>query len=182
MMSCALCSKWQHILCHNKRDQAAGHPTRNWDSVEFICQRCRDYQLDGSGADSLTTKQRSMQRSGTLQAALYTIPDARRPSGSFQRGADGPFRGSYDRRPNGMDQSLSAQGHFLSPALFPASDIYDPPLASTPRQMVSFNHYQPTEDGFSSSSQKAYRADSHHVYGNQQQQQHHHHTSLRCYL
>ena len=144
-MSCALCSKWQHILCHNKRDQAAGHPTRNWDSVEFICQRCRAYQLDGSGADSLTIKQRTLQHSDTLAAALYTIPDTRQPSGAFPRGQEGPFR--------------------------------DPTSASTPRQMISFNHYQPTEDGFSSSTQKAYRADSHPVYGNQQ-----HHTSLRCYL
>jgi hypothetical protein len=180
MMSCAMCSKWQHILCHNKRDQAAGHPTRNWDSVEFICQRCRAYQLDRSGADSmLTTKQPTLQQSDTLQAAaLYTMPDTLQPSGSFPRGHEGPFRGSYDRRPNGVDQSLSAQGHFLSSALFSTSDIYDPPSASTPRQMISFNHYQPTEDGFSSSTQKAYRADSHPVYGNQQQ----HHTSLRCYL
>ena len=166
MMSCALCSKWQHILCHNKRDQAAGHPTRNWDSVEFICQRCRAYQLVGSGVDSL--QQQTLQHSDTLQAAaLYTIPDTRQPSGSFPRGQEGPFRGSYDRRPNGVGQSLSAQGHFLSSTLFSTSDIYDPPSASTPRQI-----------SFSSSTQKAYRADSHPAYGNQQQ----HHSGLRCYL
>ena len=180
MMSCALCSKWQHILCHNKRDQAEGHPTRNWDSVEFICQRCRAYHLNGSGADSLTTKQRTLQYSDMLQAAaLYTIPDAPQPSGSSSRRQEGPFRGSYDRRPNGVGQSLSAQGHFLSSALFSTSDIYDPSSAPTTRQMISFNHYQPTEDGFSSNTQKAYKAESLPVYGNQQQQ---HHTSLRCYL
>ena len=178
MMSCALCSKWQHILCHNKRDQAAGHPTRNWDSVEFICQRCRAYQLDGSGADSVltTTGKQRTQHSDTLQAtALYTIPDTRQPSGSFPQGQESPLpsRGSYDRQPNGAGQSLSAQGQFLSSTLFSTSDI-----APTPRQMISFNHYRPNEDGFSSSTQKAYRADSHPVYGNQQQ----HHTSLRCYL
>ena len=166
MMSCALCSKWQHILCHNKRDQAAGHPTRNWDSVEFICQRCRAYQLEGSGADPLTTKQLNLQHIEHSD----TLP----PSSSFPRGQVGPFRGSYDRRANGMGQ---AQGHFLSSALFPTSDIFDPPSASTPRQMISFNHYRPTEDGFSSSTQKTYRANPHPVYGDQQ-----HHTSLRCYL
>ena len=161
MMSCALCSKWQHILCHNKRDQAAGHAMRNWDSVEFICQRCRAYQLDKSGADSISTEQWTLQHSDTLP----------QPSGAQV----GPFRGSYDRRPNGVGQSLSAQGHFFSSALFPSSDIYDPPSASAPRQMISFNHFHPTEDGFSSSTQKAYRANSHPVFGN-------HNTSLRCYL
>jgi len=175
MMSCASCSKWQHILCHNKRDQAAGHPTQNWDCVEFICQRCRAYQLDVSGVDSLNSKQRSLQHSDTVQAAaLYTTPDTRQPSGSFPWGSEGPFRGSYDRRLNGLGQSLSSQGSFFSSA----SDIYDPPSSSTPQQRISFNHYQLTEDGFSSSTQRAYRADSHPVYGNQQQ----HHTSLRCYL
>jgi hypothetical protein len=177
-MSCALCSKWQHILCHNKRDQAAGHPTRNWESSEFICQRCRADQLDGSGADSVLTTKQQLQHSlaDTLQAAaLYTIPDTRQPSGSSPRGQEGPFR---DRRPNGAGQSLSAQGHFLSSTLFSTSDICDPPSSSTPRQMISFNHYQPTEDGSSSSTQKAYRADLHPVYESQQQ----HHTSLRCYL
>ena len=163
-MSCALCSKWQHILCHNKRDQAAGHPTRNWDCVEFICQHCRAYQLG----------QRTLQHSDTPQAA--TLLGTPQPSGSFPRGQDGPFRGSYDRRPNGVGQSLS---HFLSSALFSTSDIYDLPSESTPRQMISFNHYQPAEDGHTkSSTQKAYRADSHPVYGNQQQ----HNTSLRCHL
>jgi hypothetical protein len=157
MMSCALCSKWQHILCHNKRDQAAGLPTRNWDSVEFICQRCRACELDGSG-----TKQRTLQHSDIPQAAaLYTMPDALQPSGSFLREQESPFRGSYDRQPNGVGQSSSAQGHFLSST----SNVYDPPLASTPRQTISFNHYQLTEHGFPSN---AYRTDSHPVYGNQQ--------------
>lgn len=95
-MSCALCSKWQHIPCHNKRDQAAGHPTRNWDSVEFICQRCRAYELDGSGARSmLNPQQRALQPSDT------------QPSGSFLGEQKGPFHGSYDH----LGQSSSTPGH-----------------------------------------------------------------------
>ena len=161
MMSCALCSKWQHILCHNKRDQVAGHPPRNWDSVEFICQRCRTYQLDRSGTHSmLTAKQQALQYSNTLQAtALYMIPDTLQPSNSLLRGLqeDSP----YDYRPNGVGQS-NTRGHFSSSTLSSTSNIYDAPLASTP-QIISSNHYQPTEHSFSSSAQKAYRADSHTV-------------------
>lgn len=155
-MSCALCSKWQHILCHNKRDQAVGHPTRNWDSVEFICQRCRAYQLDGSGAHSvLITKQ---PNDTPQSAALYIVPDTLQHLGS--QGQEGSFRGFDDHRPNGMGQYSSAQGHFLSSTLSSASNVYDPP-----RQTVPFNHYQPTEH---STAQKAYRADSHPAYGNRQ--------------
>ena len=134
MMSCALCSKWQHILCHNKRDQAAGHPSQNWDSVEFICQRCR------------------------------TVPDALQPSGSSLRG----LPAEESSRPNGVGQSSNVQGHVLSSTSSSTSKVHDPPLASTPRQMISFNHYQPAGYGFSSSAPRAYKADSHSVYENQQ--------------
>ncbi|KAF8802419.1 hypothetical protein BYT27DRAFT_7112212 [Phlegmacium glaucopus] len=167
MMSCALCSKWQHILCHNKRDQAAGHPPQNWDSVEFICQRCRVYQLDEPAAHSiLTNKQRTPQHSDMPQApsASHKI-DTLQPSGTFIRGLqEGSFRGSYDRRPNGVGQSSSTR-------LSLTSNVYDPPLASTPRQMISFSHYQPAEHSLPSSTQRAYRAESAYhnpVYGNQQ--------------
>ena len=160
-MSCALCSKWQHILCHNKRDQAAGHAPRNWDSVEFICQGCR--QLDGSSADSMLSTKQAPQHSDAPQAAAsYMIPDVLRPSGSFLQ--EGSFRGSYDRRP-----TSSSQGHFVSSALSSTSNVRDPPLASTPRQMISFSDHHPPEHGFSPNEQRTYRADpAHPVYGNRQ--------------
>ncbi|KAF4596441.1 hypothetical protein EYR38_007828 [Pleurotus pulmonarius] len=41
MMSCGSCSKWQHISCHDRADQAAGRSKRNWDDVEFFCYKCR---------------------------------------------------------------------------------------------------------------------------------------------
>jgi hypothetical protein len=40
-MSCGLCSKWQHIACHDRADQQAGRRRRNWDVVEFFCLQCR---------------------------------------------------------------------------------------------------------------------------------------------
>lgn len=44
MMSCGLCSKWQHIACHDRTDQEAGRRPRNWDVVEFFCLRCRAHR------------------------------------------------------------------------------------------------------------------------------------------
>lgn len=40
-MCCEGCSKWQHISCHDRADQQAGRPKRNWDKVEFLCRQCR---------------------------------------------------------------------------------------------------------------------------------------------
>jgi hypothetical protein len=44
MMSCGLCSKWQHIACHDRADQQAGRRRRNWDVVEFFCLKCRAHR------------------------------------------------------------------------------------------------------------------------------------------
>lgn len=44
MMSCGLCSKWQHIACHDRADQQAGRSRRNWDVVEFFCLKCRAHR------------------------------------------------------------------------------------------------------------------------------------------
>lgn len=44
MMSCGLCSKWQHIACHDHADQQVGRRRRNWDVVEFFCLKCRAHR------------------------------------------------------------------------------------------------------------------------------------------
>ena len=44
MMSCGLCSKWQHIACHDHADHQAGRRRRNWDVVEFFCLNCRTHR------------------------------------------------------------------------------------------------------------------------------------------
>ncbi|KAL5485769.1 hypothetical protein ACEPAI_6810 [Sanghuangporus weigelae] len=52
LMSCGRCNKWQHIPCHDAVDRKAGRPVRNWDTVDFFCNRCRSTQ-NGSSQDSL---------------------------------------------------------------------------------------------------------------------------------
>ncbi|KAL1745390.1 hypothetical protein HDZ31DRAFT_63138 [Schizophyllum fasciatum] len=42
MMCCGSCSRWQHIACHDRIDLAAGRPKRDWNTVDFVCKRCRE--------------------------------------------------------------------------------------------------------------------------------------------
>ncbi|KAL5526019.1 hypothetical protein ACEPAG_7357 [Sanghuangporus baumii] len=44
LMSCGRCNKWQHIPCHDAVDRKARRPVRNWDTVDFFCNRCRSAQ------------------------------------------------------------------------------------------------------------------------------------------
>jgi hypothetical protein len=41
MMCCRICSKWQHISCHDGADSFADRAERKWTVEEFICQLCR---------------------------------------------------------------------------------------------------------------------------------------------
>lgn len=45
LMCCGNCGVWQHIACHDSVDKRAGRPPRNWEAVEFICQKCRTQRL-----------------------------------------------------------------------------------------------------------------------------------------
>ncbi|KAF8638187.1 hypothetical protein AX17_002384 [Amanita inopinata Kibby_2008] len=40
MMSCGSCFKWHHISCHDKADEDAGLPKRDWDNADFLCKNC----------------------------------------------------------------------------------------------------------------------------------------------
>ncbi|KAL1701719.1 hypothetical protein EV121DRAFT_262846 [Schizophyllum commune] len=42
MMCCGSCQRWQHIRCHDRVDLAAGRPKRDWNTVDFVCKRCRE--------------------------------------------------------------------------------------------------------------------------------------------
>ncbi|KAG7089650.1 hypothetical protein E1B28_011312 [Marasmius oreades] len=47
LMCCGKCAKWQHIPCHDKADERAGLPGRNWEEVEFVCRKCRSGMFSG---------------------------------------------------------------------------------------------------------------------------------------
>ncbi|KAJ1954735.1 hypothetical protein IWQ62_005686 [Dispira parvispora] len=42
MVACESCQVWQHIHCTDKMDRQLGRPPRNWDTEEFICERCQN--------------------------------------------------------------------------------------------------------------------------------------------
>ncbi|KAF9493388.1 hypothetical protein BDN71DRAFT_1508624 [Pleurotus eryngii] len=63
MMSCGSCSKWQHISCHDRADQASGRSKRNWDDVEFFCYKCRVKSQGQPGRSNGTVTSQSIQLS-----------------------------------------------------------------------------------------------------------------------
>lgn len=183
MMSCGICSKWQHIICHDRADQHAGLPKRNWDVVEFICQQCRSRMntthMGLTPGDYRQPQQASRPSLPHPQAPLrapynqYIPPDAH-----LVHRQDG-YMGArnYPNQVNGNSayavQQLSS---VRSPAIPPThtqihshQQFYTPP-----HPMIAISHYQPEQRRFSSSSQIS---QSHHASGSMHPYSHHPTTS-----
>ncbi len=152
MMSCGICSRWQHIQCHDRADRAAGHPRRIWKFEEFICSHCRASQrvqynsyLSPSTKEALslpTTKQfpstyaPQVQCYGASQPAMPTIVGAGHPpncrsESHYLSGYRDSAQQGYRMKSNGH-QSLNTQYSSGS---------------STP-STLSFSHYQPAQHSF----------------------------------
>ncbi|CAE6438951.1 unnamed protein product [Rhizoctonia solani] len=40
LVKCESCGRWSHTSCHDRADELAGNPKREWSSVEFTCRVC----------------------------------------------------------------------------------------------------------------------------------------------
>jgi hypothetical protein len=145
MMSCGVCSKWQHIQCHNRADRLAGRPRRNWNSEEFICSRCRAaQQVQYNNHQSPRSKPVSLQNVRLPPFQGHAPSQLNPPSGSssiyhqdyrnsshYLSGYNNPLMQNHSGRPNGQ-QYPNGQ--------YPSS------LAG--HSVLSFSHYQPAQHAF----------------------------------
>lgn len=160
MMSCGLCSKWQHIACHDRADQQMGRRRRNWDVVEFFCLQCRTdrARVHNAGGDGRQTTQPGtaiahVQRQSQNPYMAYTtasvIPYKTETSTGHTGYVTQPMNGSGPSHIREQQTPHARSGH-TSPSQpryaqqHPQQQPYNPP--------ISFTHYQPQHRGFSSST------------------------------
>ncbi|KIP10978.1 hypothetical protein PHLGIDRAFT_125116 [Phlebiopsis gigantea 11061_1 CR5-6] len=150
MVSCGMCSRWQHITCHDTADRNAGFPRRNWDVQQFYCSRCKPAAMErlanGGGSHSgVTDHQRAHSRAGKTQPASAAQFNSYPPTASDVRYPQ-PQQVTY---PNG----ISSYGHQYTQdqLAMPSSSMYG---RSSQRSQsgIAFSHYQPQQQGFSRSS------------------------------
>ncbi|KAG1717855.1 uncharacterized protein EDB91DRAFT_1188088 [Suillus paluster] len=144
IMCCGRCLKWQHILCHDRRDAAAGRPKRNWDAEDFICKRCR---VSGSRASSFSSGSQ-LPTPTDLKAAYGSVGTQpyysnqsgyshdRYPNGSYYSGGAPSGRYSYDHQSDVRSSGMPSQSYTQAPRTSGG---------------VTFAHYQPQQGGFSTS-------------------------------
>ncbi|EGN99035.1 hypothetical protein SERLA73DRAFT_54656 [Serpula lacrymans var. lacrymans S7.3] len=141
MMCCGLCSKWQHISCHDKADSIAGRQQRNWDREEFVCQRCSlstktsmfDQQLPFQGIPSKPP-------SRSVGHQPYFLP------GFSEQRSYGSASYYTDGFPNGHSNHEQHQSDLRVAAIAPSNSR---PVPQSSHSTVTFAHYQPHQRGFS---------------------------------
>ncbi|KAJ4479956.1 hypothetical protein J3R30DRAFT_3873140 [Lentinula aciculospora] len=168
LMSCALCSKWQHISCHDQVDRHAGRPRRNWDQVEFICRRCRMNARGsiGNGAQ--------MQYPQTMNMHPSLVPSAPSPYNQVPYGQGLGFdEGAHmSNRYADVPATNGSRGSYGAPearSVAAQANIDYSNTGQTPKQ-ISFSHYQPQHHNFvrNGHEQRRYH-DSSTVYGHSTQ-------------
>jgi hypothetical protein len=158
MMSCGSCSKWQHIQCHDKRDRAMGRPKRDWDRIEFFCQRCLALRNNSLQQQAQRANGASSHYPSSQQHVQATMPYAQswQSQALYNPKAHG-HHGGYPAQQETTTTSNYAHPHpqaYLAPtsslrSSYPSQSVYANPYSANP---VSFNHYQPQERSFASDS------------------------------
>lgn len=148
IMCCGLCSKWQHIPCHDRQDALAHRPERNWNTEEFVCRQCQSRNLKTPPTNSTGTRYHPHtaheSRGATYPTGtppLYNYPRNYVNGHPYQAAA---LNGRY---------TYENQSETQSPSLHPSQLYSQQPRSSN----VTFAHYQPQGGSFTA-SRPAYSA------------------------
>ena len=164
MMSCGMCSKWQHITCHDAADQRAGRRRRNWDQVEFVCLQCRTKQDSAFRAPSgFKAAYQGHAPSQTDTSVAY--PTIGPTLNGNPSAVSGTMQQPYTVNGSGASMHLHDYQGAMTSNMRSAAPASQQPVhhlhSRLPPQRqhehgppISFTHYQPQQRGFSSSAQQ----------------------------
>ncbi|KAG6825696.1 hypothetical protein H0H92_002791 [Tricholoma furcatifolium] len=166
MMSCGLCSKWQHIACHDRADQQAGRRRRNWDTAEFFCLQCRAKRAGVTRSPAAPHYQQQCPSMSPMHAGSPSAHLQQNPYMSLATQYANPNYVPYGSV-NGSTsysrvapQTSDARSGGASPRSMPHGQsghrqhqAYGAPL--------TFSHYQPQQRGFSSTTEPIYGTSPH---------------------
>ena len=151
MVSCGMCSKWQHIGCHDMADQRLGRPRRDWERQQFYCQPCRtrlpnNVNYIASNHQRYAAPQPSAHSSSWSQAAMD-------PSIHPQKSIATPqayYRDALPGSQPGYGSRPGSNGMQFRSAAYPAQDIPPQPGYTRTQNGLTFSHYQPENRAFTS--------------------------------
>lgn len=172
MVSCGMCSRWQHITCHDTADRNAGLSRRNWEVQQFYCSRCKPTAMqrlaNGGSRSSVVDRQRSQShtpKSHPNEATQYNsypqpTSDMRYPQQQVSYTNGTPYNHQYPQ-----DQLAMNSGPMYA-------------RSQRPQGNITFSHYQPQQHGFSRTAwSNGYSTESYNGRTMQQYSQQYHQNS-----
>lgn len=105
LMCCEVCTKWQHIRCHDQADFISGRPRRDWDSEEFVCGSCKTYTKERMSHQRLRDKPleqpsrlqpQSSSANCTHLSKLQLRPSYQHPQSSYSLHPQQPYVSSQN--------------------------------------------------------------------------------------
>lgn len=158
MMSCGICLRWQHIQCHDRADRATGHPRRNWKFEEFICSECsasqrvryNKYFPASKKQPPLMPTTKPFSSTHTPQVQSY---GASQPIESTNTSVQ-PHNGRTESHYLSHYRDSAQQGYHMKSNGHQYLNTQQYPSDSTTPSTLSFNHYQPAQHSFLTSTQK----------------------------
>ncbi|KAJ3917883.1 hypothetical protein F5877DRAFT_43804 [Lentinula edodes] len=144
LLCCALCSRWQHISCHDQADLQAGRPRRNWDQDEFICRRCR---MDAHNSNQNGTQMQYPQAMNMYPSLRSSVPS---PYNQVPYGQGLGLDSGAPHISNGyIDAPMTNGSRAYGTTDVRSSQTYmDRSNAGPDSKQILFSHYQPQQHGF----------------------------------
>ncbi|KAI0723682.1 hypothetical protein C8Q72DRAFT_981055 [Fomitopsis betulina] len=151
MVSCGMCSRWQHIGCHDLADQRMGRPRRDWERQQFYCHPCRarlptSANYIASKHQRYAAPQPSAHSSSWSQAAADPSIHPQKSTATPQAYYRDPLPGSQP----GYGSGTNSNGMQFRSAAYPAQDIPPQPGYTRTQNGLTFSHYQPENRAFTS--------------------------------
>ncbi|GJE85675.1 hypothetical protein PsYK624_017540 [Phanerochaete sordida] len=142
MVSCGMCSRWQHIPCHDAADDKAGVARRNWKHEKFFCSRCKPVALQRQANGTARTTPAAPHRtpSRAQKSPAQAVPYNAYPQAASSPLYPHPQQSAYS---NGMSYGQQYSDQRAMPS---ASSPY---AQQRTQGGISFSHYQPQQHAFS---------------------------------
>ncbi|KAI6042453.1 hypothetical protein EDC04DRAFT_2658182 [Pisolithus marmoratus] len=139
IVCCTSCSKWQHIPCHDRQDALIRRQKRDWETEEFVCQRC---QLKDSKA-SPPNRGPLYHQSATMDHPTTNCTTGTQPYYPYPRNY---LNGGYY-----PPATLSGRYTYENQSEMRSSSSNAPQHQQPRAANVTFAHYQPQGGSFSTS-------------------------------
>ena len=153
MVSCGICSRWQHIRCHNQDDARAGRPARNWDDQPFYCRRCKPVaeQRLANGTRHSGGAERRNHGSRSHHSQSHSLAQSQKASPSVTPYY--PYPQTSDPRYSLPASQAGGSAYGLPHSPVHSNNVPQPNSAYSRRApgTIAFSHYQPDQHGFTRS-------------------------------